>query len=330
MAALRESPGEDRTDPARPPRGNARSCAAPRVRHVTQGPGLQPVDNVRGALLLAAGALFFTGEVVAVRLLEGRATDGQIVFARAIMQFAVVSLWILPRRPALLRTRRLGLHLLRGLTSLVCWWLYYRSFQALDLALATILTFSTSLFVVLLAGPVLGERVGGLRWAMTVLGFAGIAVATAPDLGGAGAAPLGVAAGLGAALAASALIFQNRILARTEATATIMFYIGLVATLGTLPVLLLDWRPVDASVILLLVLSGSLGTAGMLFTIEAYRVGEVSALAPFPYLRLVFSILAGLLFFAETPGWHTMLGALVIVVSALAVTRGEGRRSGVI
>ncbi len=291
-------------------------------------PASQPVDNLRGAVLLVSGALFFTGEVIAVRLLDGRASDGQIVFARAVMQLAVVSLWLLPRRRSQLATRRPGLHLLRGLTSLLCWWLYYRSFQALDLALATILTFSTSLFVVLLAGPILGERVSGRRWAMTVLGFSGIALATAPDLGVRGAAPLGVVAGLGAALAGSALIFQNRILARTEPTATIMFYIGLVATLGTLPVLVADWRPIAPGILPFLALSGGLGTAGMLLTIEAYRVGEVSALAPFPYLRLVFSMAAGLLLFAEMPGLHTLLAALVIVVSALAVTRGEARPPG--
>lgn len=291
-------------------------------------PAAPAVDNVRGALLLMAGALFFTGEVVAVRWLGGRASDGQIVFARAVVQLAVVAAWIALRQPSLVRTRRPGLHLLRGLTSLLCWWLYYRSFQALDLALATILTFTTSLFVVLLAGPILGELVGRLRWAMTVLGFAGIAVATVPDLAGAQAAPLGVAAGLGAALAASALIFQNRILARTEPTATIMFYIGLVATLGTLPVMLAAWRPLEAEAMLLLALSGGLGTAGMLFTIEAYRVGEVSALAPFPYLRLVFSALAGMILFAEMPGVHTLAGAVLIVISALVVTRGEARPPG--
>jgi len=291
-------------------------------------PAAPAVDNLRGALLLMAGALFFTGEVVAVRWLGGRASDGQIVFARASVQLAVVALWIVARSPAVLRTRRPALHLVRGLTSLVCWWLYYRSFQSLDLALATILTFTTSLFVVLLAGPILGERVGRLRWAMTVLGFAGIAVATLPDLSAAEAAPLGVAAGLGASLAASALIFQNRILARTEPTATIMFYIGLVATLGTLPVMLANWRPLEAEPLALLALSGGLGTAGMLFTIEAYRVGEVSALAPFPYLRLVFSALAGMILFAEMPGPHTFAGAVLIVISAVVVTRGEARPPG--
>lgn len=284
-----------------------------------------PVDNLRGAALLSTGAVLFTVEVVAVRMLDGRASDGQIVFARAAMQLLVVSAWIALRHPAALLTRRPTLHLLRGLTSLVCWWLYYRSFQELDLALATLLTFSSSLFVVLLAGPVLGERVGGLRWAVTMLGFCGVALAALPDLTGAEASPLGLAAGLGAALAAAALILQNRILARTESTVTIMFYIGLVATLGTLPIVVADWRPIGIEPLSWLVLSGGLGTAGMLFTIEAYRVGEVSALAPFPYLRLVFSALVGFLIFAEVPTPHVVAGALLIFVTVLITGRLEAR-----
>jgi drug/metabolite transporter (DMT)-like permease len=107
-----------------------------------------------------------------------------------------------------------------------------------------------------------------------------------------------------------------------------MFYIGIVATIGTLPVMVIDWQPIERGVLLLLALASGLGTAGMLFTIEAYRVGEVSALAPFPYLRLVFSIAAGLILFSEIPGLHTFAGALLIVISALLVTRGEARPPG--
>lgn len=297
---------------------------------MTAQPGAQaPVDNLRGAVLLVIAAVFFTGDVVAVRLLDGRASNGQIVFFRAAVQLAAVAVWIGLRAPSLLRTRRPALHLLRGLTSLLCWWLYYRSFQMLDLALATVLTFSASLFVVVFAGPVLGERVGPIRWSMALLGFAGIALATLPGIlaSSAGATPLGVAAGLGSALAAAALIFQNRVLSRTEPTATIMFYIALVATLGTLPVFLSGTTgPIGGEVLLLLLTAGGLGTAGMVFTIEAYRVGEVSALAPFPYLRLVFSALAGLLLFAEWPGPLTWAGAVLIVLSALIVTRRTERK----
>jgi len=282
-----------------------------------------PVDNRRGALLLVAAAAVFTAEVAVVRVIGEAASNQQIVFARALVQLLAVLALILAREPGLLRTARPGLHLARGLTSLVCWWLYYRSFQVLDLALATTLTFTTSLFVVAFAAPLLGETVGLRRWIMTVLGFGGVVVAS--GTGGPVLDP-GILLGLAAAAAAAALVFQNRLLARTEATTTIMFYIGLVATLGTLPGALLSWQPLDAGPLTLVALAASLGTIGMFLTIEAYRVGEVSALAPFPYIRLVFAIAVGMLLFGESPTLSTLAGGAIIIACALAVSRHEHRR----
>lgn len=280
-------------------------------------------DNGRGALLLACAAAAFTAEVTVVRHLSADVSNAQVVFARAIVQLVMVGAWVLWRDPALIRTRRPGLHLARGLTSLACWALYYRSFQALDLALATTLTFTTSLFVVALAGPVLGERVGAWRWALTVVGFLGVALAVQP--GAAGFAP-GVLLGLASAVFAAVLVFLNRILSRTEATATIMLWIGIVATLGTFPGLIADGRIPMAADALRLALAGGFGTLGMTLTVSAYRIGEVSALAPFPYLRLVFGLAVGWLLFAEVPAVTTLGGAAIIVACALLVGRGEATR----
>ncbi|GGE15843.1 multidrug transporter [Primorskyibacter flagellatus] len=274
------------------------------------------VDNRRGALLLVLAAVAFTGEVVAVRLLDDGATSGQIVFARGFVQLLVVGAWIALRQPGLVRTSRPGLHLARGLTSLVCWLLYYRSFQALDLALATTLTFTSSLFAVALAPLILSERVGPARWLLTLLGFVGVALASGPT---AVSVDPAVLLGLGAAFASAVLILMNRILARTEQTATIMFWIAVVACIGTAPVAALDWQPLDAGALILLALSGCGGTLGMMLTIEAYRVGEVSALAPFPYVRIVFAIVAGVALFGETLSLAGIAGAAIIVGCALAV-----------
>jgi len=289
---------------------------------VRSAPAGAKVDNRRGALLLAAAALVFTGEVTMVRLLGDAASNGQIVFSRAAVQLIVVATWIVLRDPGLARTARPRLHLLRGLTSLVCWWLYYRSFQVLDLGLATTLTFTTSLFVVAFAPLVLRERVGRARWLATAFGFGGVALASGV---GSVALEAGIVYGLGAAAAAAVLVFLNRMLARTEATATIMLWIGVVATLGTLPGVLLDWRPLDAEALGLVLLAGALGTGGMVLTIEAYRVGEVSALAPFPYLRIVFALAAGYALFAERIAASTLAGAGVIIVCAFVASRGERR-----
>ncbi|WP_169543972.1 DMT family transporter [Sneathiella aquimaris] len=286
------------------------------------------MNNVKGAILLTVAALIFTGEVTAIRYLDSSASDGQIVFARAFVQLAIVAVWVLLRNPGLIRTARPGLHIIRGITSLICWFFYYKSFQLLDLALATTLTFTTSLIVVALAAPLLKEIVSTRRWIFTAFGFIGVALASEIFSLSLHDFNFSILFGLLAAAAAAALVFQNRILAKTEHTATIMLYIGLITTFGATPGLVLDWQTISTDAVLLLFVSGSLGTLGMIFTVEAYRVAEVSAMAPYPYLRIVFAILAGLFLFGEAPSWQTLVGSAVIILSVLAVQRSEPKRRG--
>ncbi|MEW9920254.1 DMT family transporter [Marimonas sp. MJW-29] len=279
------------------------------------------VDNRYGALLLLVAAAIFTADVTVLRFLSADVPFAQIIFFRSLCQLVIVALWIAGRRPALFRSSNWRMLIVRGLTSLVCWWLYYASFQTLDLSLATTLTFTTSLFVVVMAPFVLGERIGPLRAFATALGFLGVVLASrATDF----SLETGVLFGLGSAIAAAALIFQNRVLARTEHTATIMVWIGMVATLGTFPAAAAGWTQVSAGDLALMVIAGTLATLGMLLTVEAYRFGEVSALATFPYARLLFALAAGYLFFGEVASARELLGAAVIIVCGLLAT--ERRR----
>lgn len=279
-------------------------------------------NNRYGAALLVAGAAVFTADVSVLRFLSPDVPFAQIIFFRSLCQLVIVAVWISVRRPALFGSSRWPRLVLRGLTSLVCWWLYYASFQALDLALASTLTFTTSLFVVAMAPVVLGEKIGVLRAMTTVLGFFGVVLAS--EVSGLTVEP-GVLLGLGSAFAAAILIFQNRVLARTEHSATIMFWIGLVACVGTMPGAVSSWTDLALSDVLLLSTAGSLATVGMLFTVEAYRYGEVSALATFPYSRILFALAIGYFVFAETASVRELLGAAVIVICSLIA--GGYRRS---
>lgn len=291
---------------------------------MTRGSLAEP-NNLRGAVLLALAACVFTLEVTMLRLAGGAANDAQIVFFRALAQLIVSFVIVLSLNRGLIRTRRPGLQILRGLASLATWWLYYWSFRVLDMALATTLTFTTSLFVIAFAAPILGEKVGGWRIGATVAGFVGVVIATGTSLV---SLETGVVVGLMSAAAAALTVFLNRSLARTEPTATIMLYIGLVTTLGTAPVAAIDWQPLPVSDLALVSLTGAFGALGMWLTIEAYRVGEVSALAPVPYLRIVVAILFGIFLFGEIPSVATLIGATIIIAATLAVTRHERQRQG--
>ena len=282
------------------------------------------INNRYGAALLVAAAGLFTLDVTVLRFLSPGLPFAQIIFFRSACQLVIVALWIGATRPALFGSTRWPRLVLRGLTSLLCWWLYYASFQRLELALASTLTFTTSLFVVAMAPFVLGERIGVWRWLTTGAGFIGVILAS--KITGLNIEP-GVLFGLGSASAAAILIFQNRVLARTEHTATIMFWIGLVATVGTMPMAIASWAGLAVVDALLLVTASTLATVAMLLTVEAYRFGEVSALATFPYLRILFAIGVGYFVFAEIATPRELIGAAIIVICGLLAN--EKRRPAV-
>ncbi|WP_299881790.1 DMT family transporter [uncultured Sulfitobacter sp.] len=283
--------------------------------------GGEAINNRYGAVLLVAAAGVFTADVTALRFLDPEVPFALIIFVRSLCQLVIVALWIAVKNPTLFASARWPKLIIRGLTSLICWWLYYASFLQLDLALASTLTFTTSLFVVALAPFVLGERIGLTRGLTTLVGFAGVVLAS--GVNGFSVAP-GVIFGLCSAFAAAILIFQNRVLARTDHTATIMFWIGLVASLGTLPGAIIGWTGVSWQDGALLLTAGALGTLGMLLTVEAYRFGEVSALATFPYLRILFAVVVGYFVFSEVVSARALIGAVIIVGCGLLAS--EHRR----
>ena len=275
---------------------------------------IEIIDNRYGAILLVLAALVFTVDVTVLRYLSPEVPFSLIIFFRSILQLFIVTIWIFLLPKVNFKSTRWKLLISRGVTSLICWWLYYLSFKKLDLALASTLTFTTSLFAVAMAPFILNEKIGYKRSFLTILGFIGVLIASGIN---SFSIDSGVLMGLGSAFAAAVLIFQNRILAKTEHTATIMFWIGLVATIGSIPNTIIEWTFISINDLLLLILAASLGTFGMLLTVEAYRFGEVSALAPFPYIRILFALCAGYFLFYETVTVYEFVGVLVICICGL-------------
>jgi drug/metabolite transporter (DMT)-like permease len=168
----------------------------------------------------------------------------------------------------------------------------------------------------------LKEKVGLRRGFLTAAGFAGVLVVTPI---GSGSFDPAVLYGIAAAISGAVTILLSRTLTHTETTISMMFYIGLVTTAGSTISLVFDPQPIGGTAFLLVALTGTLGAFGMAVTIEAYRFGEVPALAPASYLRLVFALAFGLAPFSEFPAWMTLAGVAIIVATALVSQRSEKR-----
>jgi drug/metabolite transporter (DMT)-like permease len=280
--------------------------------------------NLRGAILMSLAAVLFAGEALFIRWMSERGIPVSTqLFARALGQLLWVAPVVLAAGLLVFRTQRLGMHLLRGFSSAATWGFYFLSFAFLDLATATVLSFTNVMFTTLLASPVLGERVGLARWAGTLIGLAGVAVMLRP---GAEVPLIGALVALAAALSWCGITLSSRLLARTERTQTVVAWVGVVTTLCTLPFFIAGWQPIglgDAAILLLF----ALFTPGILwFVTEALRAGEASAVAPFQYLRLVVILAFGWALFGEVPDGGALLGAAIILSGAVIVTVAEARR----
>ncbi|GGJ36065.1 membrane protein [Neoroseomonas lacus] len=281
--------------------------------------------NLRGGALMAVAAVIFAAEALAIRLMTARGIPVEMqVFARSLGQLFWVAPLIARSGLAVFRTTRPGLHLLRGASSLLTWGLYYASFGPLDLATATVLSFTNVMFTTLLAGPVLGERVDRWRWAGTIAGFVGVAVMLRP---GTTVSTLGVALALASAVTWCGITLSSRVLAQQDRNATIMAWVGLVTSAGSAPFAVMAWVPLGVFDCAVLMAVACIAPGIIWLITSAYRFGEASAIAPFQYLRLIFVTGFGWLFFQEVPDGWTWAGAVVILTGALIVTLAEARRS---
>lgn len=198
-----------------------------------------------------------------------------------------------------------------------------RLFYALAIALtplsvASSILQATPLVVVLGAAVLFGETVGARRWILTGLGFIGVLVILRPGLAGFDALSLLAVIGL--------LGFAGRDLATRAAPPALSN-----AQLGTAGFLVLAF---SGAVILAFTQGPDLPTApeatkilgatvfgvlGYSFLTRAMRTGEVSAVTPFRYTRLLFALALGMAVFGERPDAATLIGAAIIVTCGVLI-----------
>ncbi|WP_299737305.1 DMT family transporter [uncultured Roseobacter sp.] len=187
------------------------------------------------------------------------------------------------------------------------------------LSSATVILQATPLVVVAGAALVFDEKVGPRRWVAIFIGLLGVIVIVRP--GSESFSLLSLLAVLGM------LGFAGRDLASRAAPASLSASIlGLYGFLSVVVagVLFAFWEavpfvrpdPVASACLLGAVLAGVAAYASLM---KAMRTGEVSAVTPFRYTRLLFGIGFGVVLFGEDIGWSVLLGCGLIVLSGLFI-----------
>lgn len=253
-----------------------------------------------------------------------------ISLARHAGQAALMLLVLGPRMGGqLVRTRHPWLQLARGLAMSGFTLFFFSALFRLPQAEATAINFVAPFVVMLLAAPVLGERVSAVMWGGAGVGFLGMLVLARP---GSALDGVGVLFALLTMVCNVSFQLLTRKLAPLENSFSTMFLssvISIVVSLAALP-LQSRWggwpEALDARQAALLFATGALGAVSQWFFIRAYVWSSASFIAPLLFLQLVWSTAAGWLFFAQLPDTTSLVGIAIILASGVLTMFYAARR----
>jgi drug/metabolite transporter (DMT)-like permease len=179
------------------------------------------------------------------------------------------------------------------------------------------LSATAPLFVALLSGPVLGERVTLRILAGALLGFVGVGVLSRPALHVSGDIALALLLG---ALFYGLAILRLRRLGPKESSEAIALHMSLVAGVTMLLLSLPRFVVPSARSLVPLLVSATAGGLGQVAMSRAYGLGRAAPLSAVSYAGVVFTYALEAASFQRLPGLHQCLGSLLVITAGVVVS----------
>ena len=275
--------------------------------------------TARGCLLMVLGTLVFAAMHAAIRHATQHLSGVEVAFFRNLFGLFVIAPLLMRYGPALFHTQKLGLHLLRAVINAVSMVAFF-GLSMTPIARATALAFTAPLFTALFSAIFLGEVFRWRRWTAILIGFFGALVILRPGLQTIDTGALLV---LFSSVLWSIAMIDIKVLGRTESSQTITAYVTVLLTVLTFIPVLFVWQTPSLELWLWMIFIGVIGTIGQIIITEAIKLGDMTVLMPFDFLKLVWAAFLGIIFFAEVPDALTWVGAAVVFASSFYIVWRE-------
>lgn len=278
--------------------------------------------NIRGAIFVAVGGFLLIVMASFVKILGKQLPTFEVLFVRFLAGLIVLLplVWKIGFR--IVHTKKIHLHAARGFVGFMGNLCFFFALIHISLGDTVTIQFSRPLFMIVIAALFLGETLGLKRGIVTVIGFGGIVMITRPF--GEGFDPWMLSA-LGGTFFGVLVVLTVKLLSRTEQTVTIMFYFAVFTTTFAFIPAMITWQTPTWPQLGLLIFTGAIGILGQGMFTHGIALGETSFVMPFDYLRIVYSFILGMWWFAEVPGVWSFAGAAVIIGSSIYLLRAESR-----
>ena len=310
--------------PAAAVRLDSASLPLPEKKLVARGAPARADHPFKGIALILASTVFLGASDVTAKYLSATLPSIEIAWIRFLVFALIMAPSMLPGSPLYaLRTKNLGLQLMRGTALLGSSLFFISGLRFLPIAEASATGFVAPLFVTALSIVFLGESVGLRRWIATAVGLIGVLIILRP---GSGAFHPAAVFPLVSAFAWACTLIMTRMMSGMERAVTTMTYSSIAGVCILSALVPSVWVTPSWHDILFGIFIGVASTAGQWIVVLAFRYADASVLAPFSYSQLLWVSMLGFLIFGEVPDIWTVTGAAFIVASGLYTAHRERLR----
>ena len=282
--------------------------------------------NMRGILLLTLSMAAFAAEDALIKLASDDLPAGQILLMIGVIGTPVFAIWGRLQGHRILTRQVLdGTMWLRNGFEVIGTLGFVTALTLIPLSTASAILQAAPIVVTAGAAIFLGEMVGWRRWTAIAVGFCGVLVILRPTGAGFDANALWAVVGVMGLAARDLVTRRMKASLPTMVVATWAFVT--VAALGAGMLIASGGAALPDGPSLWYVLAAvSIGIGAYWCIIEATRAGDVAAVQPFRYTRLIFAMIIGVAVFGERPDLWTLVGAALIIGSGLYTFARERAR----
>ncbi|MDC1375501.1 DMT family transporter [bacterium] len=265
--------------------------------------------SVLAVLFMVLSGIFATSMHCLIRFATEDHHPFEVAFFRTIFVLLIFLPFVVKNGFKSLKPNNIKIQSYRAIIGSVAMLCMFYGLSITELAKATALMFTVPIFATILAIIFLKEVVGIRRWSAMFVGFFGALIVLRPDIE-LGFGPLLILCG---SLMWSSSVLMAKKLTQTDSTLSITFWqaAGLIPATFILAIQVWQWPSFNQLLMFLLIAIA--GTLTHWFLNEALKRAEISALLPLDYLRLIWSVSLGLIFFNEIPPAGLWLGAALIL-----------------
>ncbi len=269
---------------------------------------------IKGLALLSLSALLFATMGVLIRLASHTVGNATIVFMRNLTGTLLLTPFILSQGKDFLVTHKPWMHLWRALVGLAAMYGFFYAIAHLPLSNAMVFTYSSPVFIPLVAWLFLKERITPLMLLAAFVGLIGVGLVAKPDVGMFNGLSL---VGISSSFLAAMAFVTVRALAATEPATRTVFYFCLIATFVSAIPMCWHWRILTLQELYYLVGAGTLATISQISLSKAYAYAPAGKIGPANYLAIIFAGMWAWVLWDERPDVLAIIGMLLFFVALM-------------